>query len=322
MTLSQLVGTRPSGRGVVCALALAWALAQAGCGGAGNSGVTRDAEAADVAPRSDGATGPADALAGSADAAPGADAGSKLDAAPGGDDAAIAMTDAERGAPDVAGACPAGPTVVHFETTDGVRLEADLYPAAARGRLAVLLHMIPPSNDRRNYPAAFIEALVARGFTVLNVDRRGAGGSAGEPRAAYDGPDGWRDPAAALAFAQTTGCGVDPARVALVGASNGTTSVLDHAIEAGPPAAIVFLTGGAYTEKQHSLADARDALANTPIRFVFSTRERAWSVAFQADAPAAWTFDEYAPGDHGTRMFAARPEAITAVADFLGQSVP
>ncbi|MCB9731748.1 MAG: hypothetical protein H6745_03825 [Deltaproteobacteria bacterium] len=238
-------------------------------------------------------------------------------------DTAAADTDA------AAIGCGEPERAVTFTTSDGVRLAADWRPAAAPGAPAVvLLHMVPPANDRANYPAAFRELLAAKGLAVLNVDRRGAGDSEGSATAAYTGPDGKRDVEAAVAFLAASGCPTDAARTGLVGASNGSTSVLDYTVAAaagavtGPvPAAIVFLTGGSYTENQNAVADHRAVLDAIPIRFVFSTAERAWSAAFAANAPAAWVFDEYDPGDHGTRMFAARPEAMTAVADFLAATL-
>lgn len=220
----------------------------------------------------------------------------------------------------------AGPTVVAFTTSDGVRLEGDLYTTGrAGGPGVVLLHMIPPANDRTNYPAEFIQALVAQGLTVLNVDRRGAGGSEGSPREAYLGPSGQLDARAAHGFLRDHPCAVDPARVAFVGASNGTTTALDYTVatagEAARPRALVFLTGGMYTENQNRIADHRALLDPMPILFVYSTAERAWSAGLMPGAPAAWAFREYDPGDHGTRMFAVQPAAVDAVAEFLATAL-
>jgi dipeptidyl aminopeptidase/acylaminoacyl peptidase len=230
-------------------------------------------------------------------------------------------------ATDDAAACGrAGPTEVAFTTDDGVRLAGDLYTTGTRGAAGVvLLHMVPPANDRANYPRAFIDTLVGRGFAVLNVDRRGAGASGGVARDAYLGPNGWLDARAAVDFLVGHSCAIDPARVAIVGASNGSTTALDYAVHAARdamirrPAALVFLTGGTYTEGQYRLADAavHTALETVAIQFVFSTAERAWSVQQMAAAPASWTFREYDPGDHGTRMFAVQPGAAGDVADFL-----
>ena len=161
---------------------------------------------------------------------------------------------------------------------------------------------------------------------MINVDRRGAGDSAGTARDAYQGPNGWLDAKGARDFLLASGCDIDPARVTIVGASNGTTSALDYAIEAPQgalPAALVFLTGGGYTETQHRIADQRARLDTLPIRFVFSTAERAWSAGFDGlMASPTWVFDEYADGAHGTRMFGAVPASIAAVADWIDAAVP
>jgi len=220
--------------------------------------------------------------------------------------------------------CPQTTEVVHFVTDDGVTLEADEHTTGeAMGPAVVLLHMIPPANDRSNYPPDFIEALLAKKIRVLNVDRRGAGASGGVAEDAYLGPNGKLDAKAAVAFLTQGECGADPLRVGIVGASNGTTTALDYAVASAQdsnllfPSALVFLTGGTYTENQNQVSDHRDELEPLPLLFVFSTAERDWSAALMPGAPSTWTFQEYDPGDHGTAMFSARPESITRVADYL-----
>ena len=224
-------------------------------------------------------------------------------------------------AKDVLPRCEAATSVVSLTTSDGVRLEADLATTgSANGPAAVLLHMIPPSNDRANYPGAVVEALVARGITVLNLDRRGAGQSEGNPRDAYLGSGGALDVRAAVAFLTSLPCAVDPARVTLVGASNGSASVVDYAVSAGEgerPAAMVFLTGGSYTEAQTRFASHRARLDATPTLFVYSRVERAWSAGLQSGAPERWVFREYDPGAHGTGMFVPQPGVVGVIADFI-----
>ncbi len=194
--------------------------------------------------------------------------------------------------------------VVELETQDGVTLVADYYPhAESNAPSVVLLHMIPPSWDRTSWPESFITDLGEAGFTVINVDRRGAGDSEGRATDAYDGPKGKYDVEAAVLRLEADGYTGD---LAVLGASNGSTSALDYAVWAGEgngttPAMVAFLTGGTYTEAQNDVA-------NVPVGnvlFTYSTEERGWSVDQQEHDPGSWTFMEYEDGDHGTKMFGA-----------------
>jgi len=255
-----------------------------------------------------------------------------------GGDGPIAAKDAgDSGAPD-ADAAPnlacqdTAKQVVKLPTDDGLSLEADLYlSGAASGPAAVLLHEVPPQNDRTNYPQAFIDALLARGVTVLNVDRRGTAASGGVAAEAHQGPKGKLDAKAAYDFLQKHACVMDMSRVLFIGASNGTTTALDFTVHAGAepsitlPRALVFLTGGTYTENQNKIADNLDLLKALPILFVYTSAEAAWSAALKPGAPPVWEFVEYsgvsASAGHGTGIFTAKPESINTVARFVEQSI-
>ena len=107
-----------------------------------------------------------------------------------------------------------------------------------------------------------------------------------------------------------------------MGASNGTTSILDYAVFGGnggaaAPRGLVFLTGGGYTENQNMISANRVILDPLPILFVYSTAESAWSVGYVPGAATGWQFNEYAGGDHGTAMFGAVPASIADVADWI-----
>ncbi len=218
--------------------------------------------------------------------------------------------------------------VVSLSTSDGVALQGDLYTTGmVGGPGAVLLHMIPPSNNRSNYPTAFIDKLVAAGITVLNIDRRGAGSSGGNAMEAYTGPNGVLDAVAARDFLVAHACAPESSRIAMVGASNGTTSALDYAVFAAGdpvrdvPKAMVFLTAGSYTENQNTLANNRAVLDPLAIMFVYSTAESGWTAPLQAGAPSNWMFSEYPGGAHGTSMFTAKPESMDDVATFLATAL-
>ena len=212
--------------------------------------------------------------------------------------------------------------VVSFSTEDGLMLEADHYPVAAGSPAAVLLHMIPPSNTRANYPSSFIEALYCRGITVLNVDRRGAGGSEGDPVDAYEGPDGVLDAKGAVEWLLAEELAPDETRIGVVGASNGTTTLLDFTVFAEmartveEPRGVVLLSGGSYTTNQNELSET---VIGANALFVYPAAEAAWNESVAASAPAAWRFEEVDPGGHGTMLFTAAPETETLVADYLAE---
>lgn len=222
---------------------------------------------------------------------------------------------------------------VAFKTDDGVTLQADYYPSEhAHAAAVILLHMIPPAWDRSSYPSAFIDQLVAAGFAVLNVDRRGAGGSGGIATEAYIGGGGALDVKAAVGFLAAQPCRFAEQKLVLVGASNGTTSALDYAVlaqrnqasHAGatpPVAALVFLSPGPYTEKQNAFAAAAGMFKATPILFMFPDNEAAWPSQFQTSAPAVWQFQRFDQGAHGTSIFEVRPIAMTNVVSFIAGAV-
>ncbi|MGH1342184.1 MAG: alpha/beta hydrolase family protein [Nannocystales bacterium] len=216
-------------------------------------------------------------------------------------------------------ACEGDPAVVTFETADGVALEADFVPSGqASGKAVVLLHMIPPSNDRRNYPAGFINALASAGYSVLNVDRRGAGGSAGDATAAYEGPAGKEDALAAVAWLARSACAIHADEVVLVGASNGTTTALDYTVASQtPPRALVFLSPGAYTENQNAVAEHAELLSGLSVFMGYPDNERRWPESVRAVSGETWEFHQYDGGSHGSRLFMSNKEVTNDILGFL-----
>lgn len=215
--------------------------------------------------------------------------------------------------------CPLiDPDVITFQTDDGVELEAAFFAAPTTGRPAVVLfHMIPPSNSRANYRRPFIDQLVTQCISVLNVDRRGAGGSDGVAREAYEGPGGASDARAAFNFLLAHESAPDPTRMAMVGASNGTTSLNDYAsLDASPVAlaAAVLLSGGGYTENQNSMAES--GLRALPVLFMYPTSEAAWNNGVEENTEPSWRFMSHTASAHGTRMLDDE-DASSAVITFL-----
>lgn len=209
--------------------------------------------------------------------------------------------------------------VVTLSTRDGETLEADYVPAEGPAPAVVLLHMVPPANDRTNWPPSFLAHLADAGYAVLAVDRRGAGGSTGDPVDAYEGPAGKYDVEACALRLDADGYGP----IAVFGASNGTTSMIDYAVWAGAeglpePAALGFLTGGTYTENQTAMTQ----VPPVPAVFTTSTAEAAWTDAQRALDPGSWVFHEYPDGAHGTLMFDAAPEVDGDLLGFLVDVLP
>ncbi|NCG21415.1 MAG: hypothetical protein GWP91_20585 [Rhodobacterales bacterium] len=209
--------------------------------------------------------------------------------------------------------------VVTLNTSDGVALEADRYTGIAGKPGIVLTHMIPPSNTRADWPVNFIEKLTCHGWSVIAFDRRGTVNSGGTPVDSYEGPGGQLDIAAAVASLNEVGV----EGLALIGASNGTTSSIDYAIWAdangGPEIlALGLMTGGGYTENQHAMS----TLPNIPVAFTYSTAEANWSVDQQPLDPGSWSFLEYEGGAHGTQMFDAKPKVKSDLEDFLLDVLP
>ncbi len=216
-----------------------------------------------------------------------------------------------------------GAVPVELQTEDGLTLEADFYSSGVAGGKAVfLLHMIPPGNDKSNYTPEFINALGAAGFSVLNVNRRGAGASEGDPVQAYEGPNGRLDAVAAHDFLTMDGCGTPPSLIWAVGATNGTTTVTDFAVGASPedrPAAIVLLSPGQYTENQNTYVGEAETLSAIPMFFGFPDSESEWPEAMMPLDAGQWQFSEFAGGQHGTLLFSSHPEIIDEILAFLDQ---
>ncbi len=200
--------------------------------------------------------------------------------------------------------------VVTFETEDSVTLVADYLPAESAGAGAVILfHQIPPHFDRTSYPQRILDAISETGVNVLNVDRRGVEDSTtGDPVDAYEGPGGRIDMEASVRFllSEERPCAIDSSRLVLVGASNGTTSVMDYTVAKsdGLPdsAAIIWLSPGQYTQNQNQIADNRDTLDPLPILWIHPDDEP-FSLDFVNGAPSAWRFVQLEGGTHGTGNF-------------------
>ena len=221
--------------------------------------------------------------------------------------------------------CDRTQRVVEFETHDGVTLRADYIPGRARhGGAVILFHECPPFWDRTAYPQRVLDAFAEKGLAVLNVDRRGSGESEGVPRDAHVGAGARYDMQAAVSFLldPERECQVNPFRLMLVGASNGTTATMDYTVGRArgypPPAAVAWLSPGVYTENQNSLMANRAMLAGLPMVWVHPHYEP--YATWHEPAPN-WRVVRLIGGEHGTGNFdggafeAAQLGALLELAD-------
>jgi hypothetical protein len=222
----------------------------------------------------------------------------------------------------------AGPVEVTLTTEDGINLIADVYTTGTTGAPSViLLHEYPLAATKATWPATFIDGLVTRGYNVINVNRRGATGSEGDHDDAWSGPLGKWDARAGYEHLAAHACTPDMTRYAILGASNGTTTAVDFSMWTVPlgtyeqPAAMVFLSGGSYTETQYSISGSMDSLDNHPILFVYPADEATWNEGIAAIAPTDWVFQEYPGAAHGTQLLTSNPESVDLVYGFLDDNV-
>ncbi len=108
--------------------------------------------------------------------------------------------------------------------------------------------------------------------------------------------------------------------ITLIAASNGTTTAMDHAVEAQAagwpaPRAMVWMSPGSYTESQHRVAE----LGMADVLECFPTAAARWSTQAAGKAPEgeSWTLHEYDPGSHGTGLFASAPEVADDIVERL-----
>lgn len=219
-------------------------------------------------------------------------------------------------------ASPSGADAVSILTEDGLCLVADHYRAPAGAPAVVLLHMTPTRWDRNSWSVDFQLDLYGEGWSVLNLDRRGAGDSEGNAVDAFEGEGGARDVRAAFDYLGSEGVG----SIAIVAASNGTTSALDYlALASGQglvePVSMVLMSPGTYTENQTSIDTLADQ--DTPTLFQYDASEGLW-IGAELDTldPGSWQTQAYDGAGHGSQMLDETAEVGTDARRFLDEHWP
>lgn len=219
-------------------------------------------------------------------------------------------------------ASPSGADTVSIITSDELCLVADHYRGDEGAPAVVLLHMTPTAWDRTSWSVDFQRRLYGLGWSVLNLDRRGAGDSEGGVRDAFEGPGGALDVQAAFDYLGAEGVGP----IAIVSASNGTTSALDYLALAAPqglvePVSIVMMSPGTYTENQTPIETLAEQ--NTPTLFQYDPSEGLWiDEEYDELNPGSWQAIPYDGGGHGSHLLNNSADVSVDAADFLDEHWP
>jgi len=169
-------------------------------------------------------------------------------------------------------------------------------------------------SDRRSWEP-FAEALAAAGITSLAIDLRGHGDTGGTE----DWELATQDVAAAFEWLQSQP-GVDPTRVAIMGASIGANlALVQTAAHPDDVAAAALLSPGLdyFRVKIDGLAEKAQGV---PLFLAASEQDgyAAETARILADqAPGNYTLSMFAGSSHGTEMLASHPALADKVGRFL-----
>ena len=223
-------------------------------------------------------------------------------------------------------ASSAGEQKVTINSPDGLRLVGTLY-AADKPNSSALLLLHQWQSDRHSYDD-FAKQMQRKGFAVLSIDGRGFG----ESTRAADGmnvpPD--RTDTAVKAMLGDVGVAfdflltqknVDPARVAIVGASYGSSLALIYAADNPKVKAVVLLSPGLNYFGNMQTEPAIKKYGDRPLLLVAANddTESADSVnkLKTAGANAKYEAKIYDKGGHGTGLLTAGVGLEGQLAEFL-----
>lgn len=215
---------------------------------------------------------------------------------------------------------------VRFKTADGVEIVADYFKGKP-GAAGVVC--IPMFRSNRKAYRPLVMPLMAKGFHVLLIDKRGHGESAPDLAPKVRARDAelframHRDVEAAIAFLEREkGC--DATRIGLVGASVGCSVAVDTTVR-NPHAvrAVVLLTPGS----NYLGVDTLGHLENWPGTRIFTFTSAEDEKTSSGVMKALDVFDGsnrmVVPGSgiHGTRMFGKVASIEQLIANFMESSL-
>lgn len=219
---------------------------------------------------------------------------------------------------------------VSFTTDDNLVIFAGYTPAKdsnEKAPVAILLHMY--RSDRSAF-GALPAHLHRAGFAVLAVDLRGHGESVGIPEMGLARRVADRDKSLFAAMDRDVEAayhwiveqpGIDPSRIALVGASVGSSVALDYAARDKSVDAVVCLTPGTAYLGLDSIS-AVEKYGKRPLLLIAAEPEKAASEQLaRIGGQSRVRIYPAAGGDllalHGTRMLGKVPGLEKEITDFL-----
>jgi len=208
------------------------------------------------------------------------------------------------------------PYNITLATQDGVSLVGTYYPPAEKESPALLLlHML--GSDRGAW-REFAMLAQERGFAALAIDLRGHGDSGGERN--FGAMDADVDAALSWLSEQE---GVNPARIAIAGASIGANLAIRGAANHPNVAAVVALSPG-LDYRGLTTAEAVKALGDRPLLLIAAEGD-----SYAADSSRELhnlsskqaTLKLYPGNAHGTNMLAADADLTGFLLDWLAKNL-
>lgn len=216
------------------------------------------------------------------------------------------------------------PTPVEVEAEDGLILRGDLYrpeTIPAVGAPALLL-MHQNQSSRAGY-SRILPDLLAAGYIVLNVDLRGHGETGG--RADWTLAQG--DTLVWLAWLQAQE-GVNPAQIAIMGASIGSNlALVGCAAFEGCVTAVALSPGLDYfgVQPQNAVVEGLDDRSALLIATQFDSASAVAVRTFFAAAEGHISAQVFSSGSHGTGLFSTtreRNRVLPNILLWLAQELP
>ncbi len=212
---------------------------------------------------------------------------------------------------------------VTFETSDGITISADWYPAESAHRFALLLHMMPSTKESWEPLAA---ALQEAGIAVLAIDLRGHGESTQSAKGHLDYKafededhhDSIRDVDAAVAWLKQRGA--SDSNVVVAGASIGANLAILYGSQHKETSAIVALSPGLDYHGVKTEAAVTGLAENQKLMLVVASGDTySFDSVSRLDELAATEHQtsRYQGTEHGTNLFETDPELISKIVAFV-----